>query len=159
MSLASLSHPDETLFLPIAVGLFTFANAEASTWFMSANDRQALAVQRAKRVEDAKNGVRTFVPADVTTNALRIVSVARIVFASQAPGVSDSLGSILYTYAPFQAVVLYWTVSSIFGLLQTWGMEFTRRKALDSLPQSVPPLVNAKDKVLPAPVRSRNKPE
>ncbi|KIY74032.1 hypothetical protein CYLTODRAFT_364300 [Cylindrobasidium torrendii FP15055 ss-10] len=118
LSLASLAHPDETLVLPIALGLITFANAEASTWFMSSRERDDEMKRKEKRVADAANGVRTLSPGAISRTLMRGLSVFRILIATQVSG----------------AVCLYWVVSAAFGLVQTWYMEWRRLVAIRALP-------------------------
>lgn len=124
MSLTTLAHPDESLAFPIALGLITLANVESSTWFMSNKERETLRVNEEKAKVEAAKGIRTIKPAHYIKSGLRFISVARIVIASQVSG----------------AVALYWTVSAAFGLIQTWWMEHSRKKALDQLHASAVPL-------------------
>lgn len=87
LSLTRLSSEDESLGFPIALGLVTMANVESSTWFMTADEREALRVQEAKRQEQ---GVFTLPVGKIIRFALRSVSVVRIVIASQVSGVRSS---------------------------------------------------------------------
>ncbi|PBK72700.1 hypothetical protein ARMSODRAFT_881222 [Armillaria solidipes] len=112
MTLTSLSHPDETLTIPILVGLITMANVESSTWFMTATEKQAVAQREQRRKDAASKGVHHIAPANGIKQALRAVSVLRIVFAAQVSG----------------AIALYWATSSLCGLFQTWFMESLRRR-------------------------------
>ncbi|KAF9055410.1 hypothetical protein BDZ89DRAFT_938575 [Hymenopellis radicata] len=116
MSLTRLSSEDESLGFPIALGLVTMANVESSTWFMTADEREALRVQEAKRQE---KGEFTLPVGKVIKFALRGVSVVRIIIASQVSG----------------AVVIYWVTSAVFGLFQTWWMEYRRRTQLNTVRQ------------------------
>ncbi|KAK0468233.1 60Kd inner membrane protein-domain-containing protein [Desarmillaria tabescens] len=118
MTLTSLSHPDETLTVPILVGLITMANVESSTWFMTATEKQAVAQREQRRKDAASKGVHHITPANGIKQALRVVSVMRIVFAAQVSG----------------AVALYWATSSLCGLFQTWFMESLRRRKLGPPP-------------------------
>ncbi|KAK0230908.1 60Kd inner membrane protein-domain-containing protein [Armillaria fumosa] len=118
MTLASLSRPDETLTIPILVGLITMANVESSTWFMTATEKQAVAQREQRRKDAAAKGVHHITPANGIKQALRVVSVLRIVFAAQVSG----------------AIALYWATSSLCGLFQTWFMESLRRRKLGPSP-------------------------
>ncbi|PBL02417.1 hypothetical protein ARMGADRAFT_1005798 [Armillaria gallica] len=118
MTLTSLSRPDETLTIPILVGLITMANVESSTWFMTATEKQAVAQREQRRKDAASKGVHHIAPANGIKQALRVVSVLRIVFAAQVSG----------------AIALYWATSSLCGLFQTWFMESLRRRKLGPSP-------------------------
>lgn len=120
MTLTSLSLPDETLTVPILVGLITMANVESSTWFMTVTEKQAVAQREQQRKDAASKGVHHIVPANGIKQALRVVSVLRIVFAAQVSG----------------AVALYWATSSLCGLFQTWFMESLRRRKLGPSPSN-----------------------
>lgn len=95
MTLTSLSRPDETLTIPILVGLITMANVESSTWFMTAAEKQAVAQREQRRKDAASKGVHHIAPANGIKQALRAVSVLRIVFAAQVSGVRVSFSAPL----------------------------------------------------------------
>ncbi len=104
MTLTSLSRPDETLTIPILVGLITMANVESSTWFMTATEKQAVAQREQRRKDAASKGVHHIAPANGIKQALRAVSVLRIIFAAQVSGVRISF-SVLLQLACSYAVV------------------------------------------------------
>jgi inner membrane protein COX18 len=87
-SLTSLSHPDPVLALPIAVGLITLANVDASLWF-----RDAAALERQRRADELHaarlaRGEKPVRTAYAIKNGARLLSVGRILWASTIPGVS-----------------------------------------------------------------------
>ncbi|KAF9495398.1 hypothetical protein BDN71DRAFT_1447556 [Pleurotus eryngii] len=115
LTLTTLAHPDPTMALPIILGMITMANVESSNWVMTAAERerqQRLDEVNAKRI--AEGGKPTIQPNKLLKSGLRLLSVGRIIFAAVMPG----------------SVTLYWVTSAVFGLFQTWGMDWwdMRRK-------------------------------
>lgn len=87
LTLTSLSHGDPTLTLPIALGVITFANVDASRWFMTP---EAIARERRVAEHNAKKraaGESVYEPRKIIQNALRTASVGRILIAALVPGV------------------------------------------------------------------------
>lgn len=87
LTLTSLSHGDPTLTIPIALGLITFANVDASRWFMTT---EAIARERRIAEHNAKKqaaGDTVYEPRKIIQNALRTASVGRILIAALVPGV------------------------------------------------------------------------
>jgi len=131
LTLTSLTHGDPTLTLPIALGVVTFANVDASRWFMTP---EALAREQRQAEFNAKKraaGESVFEPRKIFQNTLRLASVGRILIAALVPG----------------SVQLYWLTSAVCGLFQTWAIDWwdhRRRMARrlhslgPSFPQSAP---------------------
>lgn len=89
-TLTSLSHADPTVTLPIILGVITFANVDASRWFMTPEARlreQQVAEWTAKRRAAGETVVE---PKRIFQSTLRIAAVGRILFAALVPGVSSS---------------------------------------------------------------------
>jgi inner membrane protein COX18 len=87
LTLTSLSHPDPTSVLPIAVGIITFANIESSGWFRTEGE-----IERERKVaqwtKERQAGGETVVkPRAIIQGVLRLASVGRIVWAATLPGV------------------------------------------------------------------------
>ncbi|KAF5333087.1 hypothetical protein D9611_002439 [Ephemerocybe angulata] len=130
LTLSTLSHPDPTMVLPIVLGLVTMANVETSNLLMTATQKENMKKMEAqKEAMRAAGKVRVIEPGKYLKDALRGLSVVRILLASVMPG----------------SVTLYWLTSATFGLFQTWVMDwadYRRRKALEAgakmVPQSVP---------------------
>ena len=96
LTLTSLSHGDPTGTLPIALGLLTFANIDASRWYMTAESRareQQVAEWAAKR---RAAGETVLEPKKIFQSALRIASVGRILIALMVPGVSCNVVRVLF---------------------------------------------------------------
>ncbi|GJE84189.1 hypothetical protein PsYK624_002650 [Phanerochaete sordida] len=116
LTLTSLSHGDPTGTLPVVLGIITFANVDASRWFMTAEARareQQAAEYTAKRRAAGETVVE---PRKIFQTALRVASVGRILIALLVPG----------------SIQLYWVTSAAFGLLQTWALDWwdlRRRRA------------------------------
>ncbi|EKM59206.1 uncharacterized protein PHACADRAFT_58328, partial [Phanerochaete carnosa HHB-10118-sp] len=114
LTFTSLSHGDPTGTLPIILGVITFANVDASRWFMTAEARareQQVAEWTTKR---RAAGETVIEPKKIFQASLRVASVGRILIALLVPG----------------SIQLYWVTSAAFGLLQTWALdwwEFRRR--------------------------------
>lgn len=88
-TLTSLSHADPTVTLPIILGVITFANVDASRWFMTPQARireQQVAEWTAKRRAAGETVVE---PKRIFQSTLRIAAVGRILFAALVPGVSS----------------------------------------------------------------------
>lgn len=91
LTLTSLSHGDPTLTLPIALGVITFANVDASRWFMTP---EAVARERRVAEQNAQRraaGEIVYQPRKIVQNTLRVASVGRILIAALVPGVSTRL--------------------------------------------------------------------
>ncbi|KAJ7283551.1 60Kd inner membrane protein-domain-containing protein [Mycena rebaudengoi] len=109
LTLTSLSQPDPTWTLPIILGMVTMANVESSNWLMTAVQRdrmRRLQEQQAQKLAAA--GKPDIQPKNIIKSALNGLSVVRILLAAVSPG----------------SVVLYWTTSATFGLLQTWVLDY-----------------------------------
>ncbi|EIM88325.1 uncharacterized protein STEHIDRAFT_55480 [Stereum hirsutum FP-91666 SS1] len=108
LTITSLSHPDPTTALPIALGLISLANVESAKWWVSDVARERLEVERKKKEENEKRGVREIKPRELVQGALRALSVGRILLGALVPG----------------GVLIYWVSSAAFGLLQTWAFDY-----------------------------------
>ncbi|KAI0347237.1 hypothetical protein BDW22DRAFT_508642 [Trametopsis cervina] len=108
LTLTSLTHGDPTLTLPIALGIATFANVDASRFFVT--PERAAREQRQEEANAKKRaaGETVYEPRKIFQNTLRLASVGRILVAAVVPG----------------SIQLYWLTSAILGLLQTWGIEW-----------------------------------
>ncbi|THV08441.1 hypothetical protein K435DRAFT_771944 [Dendrothele bispora CBS 962.96] len=128
LTLTTLMHPDETMALPVVLGLLTMANVEASTWVLTPAEKQQLAEREAKSREmSQKDGVHRLRFQSIFKSAMRGLAVARIGLGAVAPG----------------AVTIYWVTSAAFGLFQTWLMNWLdarRRRAAHPLPITSSPL-------------------
>ncbi|KAK7470529.1 hypothetical protein VKT23_001954 [Stygiomarasmius scandens] len=128
LTLTTLMHPDETMALPVVLGLLTMANVEASTWVLTPAEKQQLAEREAKSKEiSAKDGTRRVRFQSIFKSGMRGLAVARIGLGAIAPG----------------AVTVYWVTSAAFGLFQTWLMNWLdvrRRRAFQAAhpPPSLP---------------------
>ena len=89
LSLATLAHPDPTMTLPIVLGIITMANVESSSWLMTVKQRENLAKLEEKRKQMQAEGKRILEPGKIIKNALRGLSVVRILVASVMPGVRE----------------------------------------------------------------------
>jgi mitochondrial inner membrane protein COX18 len=86
-SLTTLAHPDPTMTLPILLGAITMANVETNNWLMTATQRANLKKVEDKRAQMVADGKRILEPGKIIKNALRGLSVIRILIASVMPGV------------------------------------------------------------------------
>jgi len=104
LTLTSLVNPDPTATIPILIGMITFANVESAKWFIS--DRQKSRQEKVENwnAEKRAQGHTVIEPKKIVQNALRVMSVGRILIAAVVPG----------------AVEIYWLASASFGLVQTW---------------------------------------
>ncbi|CAK5275620.1 unnamed protein product [Mycena citricolor] len=124
-TLTTLNHPDQTWTLPIILGMVTMANVESNNWLMSAYQRERLRKAEEHRQKLAASGQMTIRPQRVVKSVLNVLSVARILLAAISPG----------------SVVLYWTTSATFGLVQTWILDYSpahRAKTLESVQVQTP---------------------
>lgn len=88
LTLTSLVNGDPTLTLPIVLGVVTFANVDASRWFMTP---EAIAREQRVAEHNAKKraaGESVYEPRKIFQNTLRLASVGRILIAALVPGVS-----------------------------------------------------------------------
>ncbi|KAJ7180191.1 60Kd inner membrane protein-domain-containing protein [Mycena crocata] len=102
-TLTSLNHSDPTWTLPIILGLVTMANVESNNWLLTAVQRD-----RMRKAEEKRAKLGGIQPSKIMKNVLNGLSVVRIIWAAVSPG----------------SVVLYWTTSATFGLLQTWVLDY-----------------------------------
>jgi len=121
-TLTSLSHSDPTVTLPIMLGLITLANVETSRWFVG-----AAALERERKVaqwaaERRLKGEAVVEPRKIIQSSLRIMSVARILIAAVVPG----------------SIQVYWVTSAIFGLLQTWILDWWDARRTRAYQQALP---------------------
>lgn len=132
LTLTSLSHGDPTGTLPVVLGIITFANVDASRWFMTAEARareQQAAEYTAKRRAAGETVVE---PRKIFQTALRVASVGRILIALLVPGVRGRVLAVWLLLIVSQSIQLYWVTSAAFGLLQTWALDWwdlRRRRA------------------------------
>ncbi|KAF9076740.1 60Kd inner membrane protein-domain-containing protein [Rhodocollybia butyracea] len=127
LTLTTLNHPDVTFTLPVILGLVTMANVESSHWILNPAEKEALKASEknmAETVEKSGNKWLTmrFKLRSNMKDSMRIMSVFRIGLASIAPG----------------AVTLYWLTSAIFGLGQTWLVNWVELKKRRELKASMP---------------------
>lgn len=87
LTITSLSHPDATMTLPIALGLITLANAESAKWWTSDAARERMEAREKRKAENAKKGVREIDPRNAIQGGLRLLSVGRILIGALMPGV------------------------------------------------------------------------
>jgi len=127
LTLTSLAHSDPTATLPIVLGLVTLANVESSRWFVSAE-----ALQRERKVEEwtaqkRAKGEHIIQPKKIVQSSMRLLAVGRILIAALVPG----------------SIQLYWVTSAMFGLLQTWVLDYweSRRIKPRTLDATSPPPV------------------
>jgi mitochondrial inner membrane protein COX18 len=98
-TLTSLVSPDPTGTIPIAIGLITLANVESSQWFIT--DAQKARQEKVEQwnAEKRAQGHLVLEPKKIVQNALRGLSVVRILISAVVPGVSDfgfvNLGHLL----------------------------------------------------------------
>ncbi|KAJ3506442.1 hypothetical protein NMY22_g17248 [Coprinellus aureogranulatus] len=119
LTLTTLAHPDPTMTLPIVLGLITMANVETSSLLMTATQKAKFEQIEKKQEAAMKEGKRLIQPGKIVKEALRGLSVVRILVASVMPG----------------SVTLYWLTSATFGLFQTWVMDwidYRRRKVFEA---------------------------
>ncbi|TDL29551.1 hypothetical protein BD410DRAFT_779991 [Rickenella mellea] len=116
LTITSLSHPDPTAALPIALGLVSLANIETNQWFLDSaklqryeKSRKRLEEMRQKQIENGRVPMPT--TNEVIRTTLRILSILRIVVGVMVDG----------------AVVICWVTSAIFGLFQSWGFQWWER--------------------------------
>lgn len=87
LTLTSLMNPDPTATIPILIGMITFANVESAKWFIS--DAQKSRQEKVEKwnAEKRARGDTVIEPRKIVQNALRIMSVGRILIAAMVPGV------------------------------------------------------------------------
>lgn len=87
LTLTSLVNPDPTATIPVLIGMITFANVESAKWFIS----DALKSRQEKvekwNAEKRAQGHTVIEPKKIVQNALRVMSVGRILIAAVVPGV------------------------------------------------------------------------
>lgn len=88
LTLTSLTHGDPTLTLPIMLGIVTFANVDATRFFVT--PERAAREQRQEEANAKKRaaGEMTMQPRKIFQNTLRLAAVGRILIAALVPGVS-----------------------------------------------------------------------
>ncbi|KAI0702879.1 60Kd inner membrane protein-domain-containing protein [Cytidiella melzeri] len=119
LTLTSLTHGDPTLTLPIMLGVVTFANVDATRFFVT--PERAAQEQRQEELNARKRaaGETVYQPRKIFQNTLRLAAVGRILIAALVPG----------------SIQLYWLTSAVLGLFQTWAIEWWehRRRAARAL--------------------------
>jgi len=88
LTLTTLAHPDPTMTLPIILGLVTMANVETSNLLMTATQKAKFEQVEKKNEAARKGGKILLQPGRIIKEALRGLSVVRILVASTMPGVS-----------------------------------------------------------------------
>ncbi|EMD40772.1 hypothetical protein CERSUDRAFT_91514 [Gelatoporia subvermispora B] len=114
-TLTSLAHSDPTATLPIILGLVTLANVETARWFINAGTlerERKVAEWAAARRSKGENVVE---PKKIIQSSLRVLSVLRILIAAVVPG----------------SVQVYWLTSAVFGLFQSWILEWWYSRRTD----------------------------
>jgi len=87
LTLTSLVNPDPTVTIPVLIGMITFANVESAKWFVSdAQERREEKVEK-WNAEKRARGEIVIAPKEILQNALRVMSVGRILIAAVVPGV------------------------------------------------------------------------
>lgn len=87
LTLTSLVNPDPTVAIPVLIGMITFANVESAKWFVSdAQERREEKVEK-WNAEKRARGEIVIAPKEIVQNALRVMSVGRILIAAVVPGV------------------------------------------------------------------------
>lgn len=88
LTLTSLTHGDPTLTLPIVLGIVTFANVDATRFFVT--PERAAREQRQEEANAKKRaaGETVYQPRKIFQNTLRLAAVGRILIAALVPGVS-----------------------------------------------------------------------
>lgn len=87
LTLTSLVNPDPTVVIPVLIGMITFANVESAKWFVSdAQERREEKVEK-WNAEKRARGEIVIAPKEIVQNALRVMSVGRILIAAVVPGV------------------------------------------------------------------------
>ncbi|KAJ7068366.1 60Kd inner membrane protein-domain-containing protein [Mycena amicta] len=138
-TLTTLNHPDATWTLPIMLGMITMANVESNNWLMSAVQRDRARKMEEHREKQIAAGQRSPVQLHkIVKSSLNMLSVVRIIIAAFSPG----------------SVVLYWTTSATFGLIQTWVLDY--RPSVEARPEAA---VEARPVQPPAksPTKRKNK--
>ena len=128
LTLTSLVNPDPTAAIPILIGMITFANVESAKWFVSDKQKSRREKVENWNAEKRAQGHTVIEPKKIVQNALRVMSVGRILIAAVVPGVraQPSLPLLVLLVEPgwlianAQAVEIYWLASASFGLVQTW---------------------------------------
>lgn len=87
LTLTSLVNPDPTAAIPILIGMITFANVESAKWFIT--DREKIRQEKVEKWNKEKRAqMQTVIePKKIIQNALRVMSVGRILIAAMVPGV------------------------------------------------------------------------
>ena len=87
LTLTSLVNPDPTATIPILIGMMTFANVESSKWFIT--DEQKSRQDKVEEWNEKRRAQGHIViePRKMVQNALRVMSVGRILIAAMVPGV------------------------------------------------------------------------
>jgi len=87
LTLTSLVNPDPTATIPILIGMITFANVESVKWFIT--DAQKSRQEKVEKwnAEKRARGDTVIEPKKIVQNALRVMSVGRILIAAMVPGV------------------------------------------------------------------------
>jgi len=117
-TLSSLSRPDSTGALPIIVGLLSLANVDCAKWFVGGEQARALlAKERARKQRDKEAGLIRISPQTAAKQLLRFFSVLRIVIGMVLPG----------------AVIMYWTSSAAYSLVQSWIFDYWEAKHKERL--------------------------
>ena len=87
LTLTSLVNPDPTAVIPVLIGMITFANVESSKWFISDGQKSREAKAEKLNAERRAQGHVVVEPKKIVQNALRFMSVGRILIAAMVPGV------------------------------------------------------------------------
>ncbi|KAI0091988.1 60Kd inner membrane protein-domain-containing protein [Irpex rosettiformis] len=119
LTLTSLTHGDPTLTLPIILGVVTFANVDATRFFVTPERAAREQRQEEHNAKKRAAGETVYQPRKIFQNTLRLAAVGRILIAALVPG----------------SIQLYWVTSAVFGLFQTWAIEWWdhRRRLARSL--------------------------
>ena len=87
LTLTSLVNPDPTAVIPVLIGMITFANVESAKWFISDAQKSRQDKVEKWNAEKRAQGDTVIEPKKIVQNALRVMSVGRILIAAMVPGV------------------------------------------------------------------------
>jgi mitochondrial inner membrane protein COX18 len=87
-TLTSLALPDPTNMLPLLTGIITLANVESSQWFRTSEQKERDKKVETWTAERRARGETVIRPKDIFINALRGLSIVRIIIGFSLPGVS-----------------------------------------------------------------------
>lgn len=90
-TITTLTHPDQSNVLPIALGLLTIATTDSSRWFISSERLHELKERDQRNLEKSRKSTLKFNVGSFFMNFARLSSIARVVLGMVVPGVRRSL--------------------------------------------------------------------